>query len=343
MTLTEREIMSQHEALQKTVERFSGLENDMRTFFQTHDQKKFIFIGCGSSYMLSKSFAALFLREKGAAAAALPGGDLLLAPGEYDEPLRDSVAVPVSRSGETSEIVRALTVMRKRVNFSVLSLVMKEGSALEGLSDFSVILPWACDESVCQTRCVTNLYTAGLLLYGYRFGKEGLITQIKAAADANGSFKALNRPALEKAAGWGFDKVVVLADGPLCGIAEEGALAFTEIAMMPSAYYHPLDYRHGPIVLSDPRTLTIMILRREESLYQNDMAADIKKHGGYLITFGKGAYPGSDLHIPADETHSFETWGISFIYLCQMIALAKSLLKGLDPDKPAGLDAYIQL
>lgn len=36
----------------------------------------------------------------------------------------------------------------------------------------------------------------------------------------------------------------------MCGIAEEGALAFTEIAMLTGRYFHLLDYRHGPIVIS---------------------------------------------------------------------------------------------
>ena len=343
MTITEREIMSQHQALQKTAARFSEHETAIKAFFQTHASNKFVFIGCGSSYMLSKSFSALFSREKGINAVALPGGDLLLAPGEYEEMLRGSILVPVSRSGETTEVLRAVSTMRERVSFSVLSIIMKEGSTLEKLSDFSIILPWAYDESVCQTRSVTNLYAAGLLLYSYRFGRDGLGVQIKEAADANEGFKALHRPALEKAAGWGFSKVVVLADGPLCGIAEEGALAFTEISMIPSAYFHTLDYRHGPIVLSGPQTLTIMVLRPQESDYQQDMIKDIKKRGGYVITFGKEAYSGPDLHIPAEESHSFEAWGIPFIYLCQMIALTKSLLRGIDPDKPTGLDAFIQL
>lgn len=42
-----------------------------------------------------------------------------------------------------------------------------------------------------------------------------------------------------------WDNVVVLADGPICGIAEEGALAFTEISMLTGRYFHLLDYRHG--------------------------------------------------------------------------------------------------
>ena len=37
-------------------------------------------------------------------------------------------------------------------------------------------------------------------------------------------------------------------------IASEGALAFKEIARIPSISYHLLDVRHGPMVLIDDKT-----------------------------------------------------------------------------------------
>ena len=47
-----------------------------------------------------------------------------------------------------------------------------------------------------------------------------------------------------------WESVVVLADSELDGIASEAAIAFVEIPQVHANYYHVLDVRHGPMVLS---------------------------------------------------------------------------------------------
>ena len=62
---------------------------------------------------------------------------------------------------------------------------MKEKSTLEELSDLTVVLPWAYDNSVCQTRSVTNLYAASLLINAICYGDEELKAAVKTAIDQN--------------------------------------------------------------------------------------------------------------------------------------------------------------
>ena len=157
------------------------------------------------------------------------------------------------------------------------------------------------------------------------------------------AFQQTNRAALENVAALEWEDAVVLADGPLCGIAEEGALAFTEISMLCGRYFHLLDYRHGPIVISRQDTLTLMVLRPGEE--------DSKSHGGGCARTGRPLLTISDR--PGNPwggvaNLQIEAWpplppGAS-LYLCGPDARpAQALRLGRNPDAPKGLDPYITL
>nr|WP_319489840.1 SIS domain-containing protein [uncultured Caproiciproducens sp.] len=345
MYLTEQEIMATKEALDKTYSQVLRQEEEMKEFFRANKQRKFVFLGCGSSYMLSKSNERMFVTRPNTSAVAIAGGDYLVNPDTYIHTIEDSIVLVLSRSGMTSEIVRAVEHMKKVSNAKVVSITMKEKSTLEELSDFTVVLPWAYDNSVCQTRSVTNLYAASLLINAICYDDQELKASVKEAIDQNKDHMEKYHSQLQDIAKKEFSDVIVLADGVLCGIAEEGALAFTEISLISGKYFNMLDYRHGPKVLNNSKTLTIFAVQPNESTYQRGMIDDVKKHGGTVVTFGSeqtNVY-GSDLHISISGINRFEAYGIPFIYTMQMIALTKALCNGGNPDEPTGLDAYITL
>lgn len=142
-----------------------------------------------------------------------------------------------------------------------------------------------------------------------------------------------------------WNNVVVLADGELEGIAEEGALALTEISLLPTHYYHLLDVRHGPMVLINENTLVVAMLSPGTSQYQKDLLEDMKAKNVTLVVLGteQQQYDDADLFVTLPELEHFTAQGIPFIYLPQVIALYKALEQGINPDEPEGLDAWIEL
>ena len=60
MYLTEKEIMSQTEALKKTSSYFEKNREKISDFFTETGREKFVFMGCGSSFMLCKSLEHIF-------------------------------------------------------------------------------------------------------------------------------------------------------------------------------------------------------------------------------------------------------------------------------------------
>lgn len=345
MFLTEQEILDTPHALERTCTYFKEKKGALHAFFAAHTQRKFTFFGCGSSYMLSKGAATLFQALPNTSACSIPAGDYIVNPEFWKEAVRDSIVVTLSRSGRTSEIVRAVRHIKDTLGCPVVSISMEQDNDVSPMCDLDLVMDWCYDRSVCQTRTVTNLYTATLLLAAAYTGNTVLADSVEAATALSADFQAKNRPALEKLAAMQWSNVVVLADGPICGIAEEGALAFTEICMLTGRYFHLLDYRHGPIVISGPDTLTLMLLNPAEESLQGAMVKDVISHGGAVMTVSnqEGNPFGAAAHIQIKGVEAFAAWGIPFIYLAQMIALLKAEALGGNPDAPKGLDPYITL
>lgn len=345
MYLTESEILDTPHALKNTLDYFEAQRNTIAQFFGEHKQRKFVFLGCGSSYMLAKGAAVLFDGLGDTTARAIPAGDYMLAPESWEEAVRGSIVVCLSRSGRTSEMVWAVRNMKETLDVPVICLSMEKGNDIAPMSQLNLTMDWCYDQSVCQTRTVTNLYAATLLLAGAYSGDAGLTESVRTATEDNASFMEAQLPVLREIAGLPWENVVVLADGPIGGIGEEGALAFTEIAMLPGRYFHLLDYRHGPIVISGEKTLTIALLRPDEEKLQFAMVKDLVAHGGIVVTVSQREAPklGEAFHIRLPELDRFAALGIPFIYIAQMTAFLKSVNLGRNPDAPTGLDAYITL
>ncbi len=345
MYLTEKEILDTPKALKRTCSYFEKQRENISRFFAEHPGRKFVFFGCGSSYMLAKGAAELFRMYPETCSAAIQAGDYVINPELWSNAVRGSILVAISRSGRTSEMVWAIKHAAQNHGCPVISLSMEPENDISPFADLDLTMDWCYDKSVCQTRTVTNLYAALALLAGQYAGDAALIEAVKDAAGQNEAFQQAVRPVLEELASREWTNAVVLADGPLCGIAEEGALAFTEIAMLTGRYFHVLDYRHGPIVVSGPNTVTLMVLQPENGALQENMVRDVMKKGGTVITASdeEGNPYGADAHVCIGLNGPFAAWGIPFIYLCQMLSLLKAIALGGNPDAPTGLDAYITL
>ncbi len=345
MFLTEQEILDTPRALERTCTYFEEEKGALSAFFSAHTQRKFVFFGCGSSYMLSKGAATLFQALPNTAACAIPAGDYIVNSDFWEEAVRGSIVVTLSRSGRTSEIVRAVKHIKDTHGCPIISLSMEKDNDVSPLCDLDLVMNWCYDKSVCQTRTVTNLYAATLLLAAAYAGDSSLAESVHTATALSTDFQAETRPTLEKLAAAQWNNVVVLADGPICGIAEEGALAFTEICMLCGRYFHLLDYRHGPVVISDQDTLTLVVVQPGEEELQGAMAKDVISRGGPVITVScqEGNPYGAAAHIQVSGVENFAAWGIPVVYLAQMLSLLKSVALGGNPDQPKGLSAYIKL
>jgi glucosamine--fructose-6-phosphate aminotransferase (isomerizing) len=110
---THHEILSQPEAWRAALDVLTSQQNDIAQLWQRGQYDHVIFTGCGSTYYLSIAAAAAFQELTGRAARGLPASELWWYPRSAYARDGKTLLVAVSRSGETTETVRACETFKQ--------------------------------------------------------------------------------------------------------------------------------------------------------------------------------------------------------------------------------------
>lgn len=343
MYLIEQEMRGQFDALTRTVETL--LEHRSEAEAALSGIRTLCVLGCGSSYSLAKSAAVQFSQHTGIPSYALPAGDLLVNFPAYEKMLHGCTLLLLSRSGSTSEVVRAAERCKKELGCKLLSICARTDTPVEALADWSLLLPWAFDEAVCQTRTVTNLYAAALGLACIAGKDEATLSSMRELKNYAAGFCAYQENLLSTLAAKPWNRAVVLADSGPAGLAEEGALAFKEICRRDSNHYHLLDVRHGPMVQVGPETLVIALVSSGDRELQTALLSELAKKTEQLLVLdccpNAANLPG--LSIPLPECGPDDVKAVFALYCIQLLCYHHALIRGINPDQPEGLDAWIKL
>jgi fructoselysine-6-P-deglycase FrlB-like protein len=253
-------------------------------------------VGCGTSFYIAQAAAvareSLGLGETDAfVASEMPGGRT------YD------LVVAISRSGTTTEVVRALETLPSEAR-SVAISTDGETPVVRAATE-AILLPFADEESIVQTRFATTT----LALLRAHFGDP----VESAAADAEHALTA-NLP-LSPAE---FEQFVFLGTGWTVGLAGEAALKFRETGGAWAESYPAMEYRHGPISVAGERTV-VWILGEAEP----DLVDDIRATGASVLE-SRGD--------PMAE-----------LVMVHRAAVALARARGLDPDRPRHLTRSVVL
>ena len=81
-----------------------------------------------------------------------------------------------------------------------------------------------------------------------------------------------------------------------------------------------------------------MIDRKEKTVYSNIVYPALPEEPDR-----KEELPGVDANVDIGGYTGWIASGISFIFVCQILAYEKAMALGQNPDKPKGLDAFITL
>jgi len=253
-------------------------------------------IGCGTSYHIALSYATL--RE----ARGLGTTDAAIA-SELSPHRSYGRVVAISRSGTTTEVLRTLEGLRGRIATVAITAVQNSPVALA--ADHSVVLEFADEQSVVQTRFATTALALLRAHIGDRLG----------AAFADGE-AALGKPLPVEPSK--FKQFVFLGRGWTVGLANEAALKLREAASAWTEAYPAMEYRHGPISVAGPQTLVWAIGPVDPSVL-----AAAAETGATIIDAG------SD---PMAE-----------LVLVQRMAVELAEAQGLDPDSPKHLTRSVVL
>lgn len=344
MSKTYDELKGQFSALKETAVYIRNRINVLNRFLEEKPYQTVAFLGCGSSFSVSKSLEAIYRNLSGKSSMSLAAGDLMLHTENYKTILENAVIVAVTRSGSTSEVLKAIEAIKALVPVRVIALTCVEGAPIVELSDVTFNMPWAFDASVCQTRTVSNLYLAGAILAAGIARRSDVIEAAEETIAQLEDYATRIEPLFLQLAKEKWDNAVVLADGEIGGIAEEGALAFKEICQLPSNYYGLLDSRHGPMVMIGKTTLVIASIGSAGE-QECKLVADVAKKYATIVTFSDEPkeLPKVYANISFGRPLDLIGRGLALIVICQLASYYKALVRGVNPDAPTGLDAWIKL
>jgi glutamine---fructose-6-phosphate transaminase (isomerizing) len=242
------------------------------------------------------------------------------------------VAVGVSQSGRTPEIIDVLGTMQRRGAVGV-AITNEPDSPLAATADVVVSLGAGREEAVPATKTFTAQLVAFALL-SEALGAEWPATAWSAAADAVADVVADEVPAVTAAPLVDADEVVCTARGYLLGVAHEVALKLRETAGLHAVAYSAAELRHGPIAAVTPDVAAVALVAPGAAGEDTaDVAVELRRRGGHVLVVGPT--PDATLRVPAGLPEPLAALPIAV--RGQQLALACALRRGRDPDRPAGL------
>lgn len=337
------EIHLQNSALEQTLALVRENREAIRAFFAPC--REVVFLASGSSYWLSLSAHLSFRVKTGRRTCALKAGDVLLSPGEHAGQFDAPVFVCPSRSGRTSEVLRALEALKGMYpGARVLAMVEYPGSPLEQVADLALFLPWGNEESVCQTRSFSSLYLASVAMAAVVGEDDAFMAAatryLKAAPELYRRHEADIAALLDAGTP---ASIVCLGSGRQYGVCIEGAYIVIEMAQFNTNYYQLLEYRHGPIVTAGAGTLVFILSAPGCEEHERGLARQVAAAGARVcVVAGQAPGYGSTAFLLQGE-YPHELVALHYVFCLQSLAFQLSLRLGNNPDSPGNLIPYIEL
>jgi glucosamine--fructose-6-phosphate aminotransferase (isomerizing) len=307
-----------------------------------------LFVGCGSSYYLSQLVATLWTKHFYLPATAVPASELLFAPDETLRRVGAEQIVLMSRSGETTEVLRVAELLQSYKGVQTLGVTCNPQSVLEKLCTHTFRLDWADEKSMVMTRSFTAILL-GFQRLGLRFVSD---LQFAAALDAlpQKGQVWLDKTArkIEDFAGKRkFSDYVFLGQGVHYWLAQEAGLKMTEMSSSYAQVYHSLEFRHGPRSIAGPETLITFYVSDAAKEAETTLVAELKKVGAATCVIVDRATPDlkkdSDLLVElALDGPEFARYPVTAIP-AHLLGTAVGLQKGLNPDAPKNLTRAVVL
>jgi len=308
---------------------------------------EWVFVGCGSSYYLAIVAAATFT-ELGLPARSIPASEIMLYP-ELSLPKgREYCPVLISRSGLTSEVLRAARLLEQECDLRTIAITCADSSPLESLSTATLKMLAADEQSTVMTRSFTSMLLGLQYLGAAVSGREDFRSDL---LELPVQVKPLVELMPERLRGFAhshsFADYIFLAQGALFGVANEAMLKVMESSCSYAQVFHTLEFRHGPKAIVGPATLMTFFL--SESSYQHELEVleEMKRLGAATLvignTVGAPARKSADLVIELGlhvqecaRLAAHAIWG-------QLLGVYAGIRKGLNPDSPNNLTRVVVL
>jgi glucosamine--fructose-6-phosphate aminotransferase (isomerizing) len=296
-----------------------------------------IFTGCGSTYYLSLAASALYQELTGRPARAVSGGELLLN-SQTILTNQKTLLVAISRSGTTTETVRAVEKFKREKRGNVVA-ISNYDEALSRLVDVNIVISKGQEESVAQTRSFASMFVAASAFCARMAGRDDLLAAMAGLPGIGDQLmKKYESYAKEIGENLNFDRFYFLGSGIRYGLACEVNLKMKEMTLTHSEPFHFLEFRHGPMSMVNENTVVVGMLSDANRVHETKVLSEMKMLGGTVAGFGE-----TDADVCFESKIHESVRGVLYLPVLQLMAFYRSAAKGLNPDRPANLTAVVKL
>ena len=300
--------------------------------------RQVIFTGCGSTYYLSQAAAALFQTQTGTICKAVPGGELLMNPNAIFSG-NNNLLVAISRSGSTSETVKAVKEFKNKNGGKVISISNYDNQPLTESSDLALCIKEGQEQSVAQTKSFNSMLITATALAMLASGRQDLYDTMQKLPDiGQGLIEKYQNFAKEKGENLGFDRFYFLGSGTRYGLACEANLKMKEMTLTHSEPFHFLEFRHGPMSMVNENTVISGLLSQTHREYEQKVLEEMKDKGAKVISLAE-----TDADIVFNSGLPENIQNVLYMPALQIMAYYRSIAKGLDPDNPKNLSSVVYL
>jgi glucosamine--fructose-6-phosphate aminotransferase (isomerizing) len=252
----------------------------------------------------------------------------------------------ISRSGETTETIEAVSVFRERTGGRVLAITCDSHSALAKAADIVLAADFAQERSVAQTRSFSSMLVLVQALAGHLAGQDiqTLLSPLPEICDRLlYEYHDLSR---QRGEAENIDRFFFLGAGYQYGIACEAMLKMKEMSLSYSEAFHPLEFRHGPMSMVDEHTLVVGLISDEAQQQEMAVLDHMRRLGGDILAMAD--FAGNEFNTLGEVIRlqsGLPPWARSALYLpnLQLMAYYRAMARGQDPDQPYNLAAVIKI
>lgn len=322
------------------------------------------FIGCGTAAKMAKLGELYAASIGGRQTTAFVGSEFQ----PYEQFLdRKSVLFAVSQSGETADVLEALSIGKKK-GTKIVSLLNVVGSSMDRMSDQKLFINTGPEIAVASTKAATA-QIAVLILLAHALAKNGkeklaegkhllrkVVKEIKAWLTPDLSYEVQKvaehliqgRNEIQGLALVGtsgkpdlglhqpLNDLYIIGRGLNAPIAHEAAIKIQEVSYIHAEGFPGGELKHGPIALIQKGTPVIALIANDET--KRDMESntmELKSRGAYIIGIAPTHSPLFDEWIQVPDLGVASP--IASLIPIQLLAYHLAVLRGNDPDKPRNL------
>jgi glucosamine--fructose-6-phosphate aminotransferase (isomerizing) len=247
--------------------------------------------------------------------------------------------VAISRSGETTETLRACEAFLKDKRGDLLTLSCYADMPLAKMGMVNIVLLSGQEQSVAQTRAFSTLYLVTVALASLWGRHAALYDSLSGLPEAGRKVLALALPlASELGPDNSIDRFYWLGSGLRYGLASELSLKMKEMSLSHSEPFHFMEFRHGPKSMITPSALTIGLRSTVNGQKEAAVLEEVKALGGRVLDI---AEVGTEVRFESGLDEAVRN--VLYLPVGQLIAFERSISKGLNPDRPSNLDSVVKL